>query len=163
MLNKVNKKRTAVLLVIAGIVVALPASAADSSQWTSLESLRPGDRIGVIQKNQKRTEGKFQRVSDSEIALDTGLPVSVAKADVLRVYRKGMSRTKKVLIGTAAGLAAAAIVAAGVAQGSSNEGFFARSDTAGLFIAGGAGLGAGIGASTGSGYKTIYRAPANGH
>ncbi len=165
MLNKVmlNKKRMAALLVLAGTFVALPAMAADSSQWTSLESLRPGDRVGVIQANQKRIEGRFQSVSNSQITLDTGGSVSIAKADVVRVYRRGLSRRKKILIGAAAGLAAGAIIAAGLAQGSNHEGFFSYGGSTALSVAGGAGAGAGIGALTGSGYKTIYRAPATGH
>jgi hypothetical protein len=156
-----NKKGMAALLLFVGALIALPASAADSGLWTNLESLRPGDRIGVIQTNQRRIEGKFQSASDSEITLDTGGKVSVQKTDVVRVYRKGMSRTKKILIGTAAGLAAGGAIAAGVYQGSSNEGFFSNGAATWLTVASGAGVGAGIGALTGSGYRTVYRASEN--
>ncbi|GEM_PF-6206367 len=142
------------------IAVLIPAGmfGAENDQWSNVQTLRRGDRIGVIQANHKRIEGQFNGAGDAGILIDA---ITVAKGDVVRVYRRqGMSRTKRALIGAAIGAVAGGVASASITARSNDEGWFGgdwAGAAAAVTAAGGAGVGAGIAALTGSGYKTIYQ------
>jgi len=130
------------------------AFAADTTQWTNLKSLHSGDRIGIIQSNQKRVEGRFLRAGDSDVVIDAGGEITLAQNQVVRVYKRPrLTRSKRILLGVGAGLAAGAIINATAGERFRNEG----SGIAAGAILGGAGAGAGIAALTGGGYKTVYQ------
>ena len=142
------------------MVAVLPAIARDTSQWSNLQSLRRGDRIGVVQANQTRIEGRFESADGSSITILAGNATTLAKEDVVQVYRRPrLSRVKRALIGAAAGAAAGAILDLTLGARLNNEGWFGDWGGAAnaASVAAGAGIGAGIGALTGGGYKTIYQ------
>ena len=136
------------------VAFAWPGWAADDSKWTGVQSLRPGDRIGIIQSNQKRVEGEFRNATESSVTIQADRETTIAQDDVIRVYRRPhVSRSMRALIGGAVGLAGGAVVNATAGERFRNEG---GDITAGALL-GGAAIGAGIGAITGGGYKTVYR------
>jgi hypothetical protein len=128
---------------------------AQDTQWTSLKSLRKGDRIGVIQSNQKRVEGRFERATDSRITLQADREISLEKSDVVRVYQPPRhGRLFGTVVGAAIGVAAGGVMDGTVGQRFRNEG---DSPARGLLTAAGAGVGAGIGAAVTGHYRTLYR------
>ena len=146
-------KRSAIA-ILAG-VLTLPAFAADSGLWFNLGSLERGERIGIIQSDQKRIEGRFEHFSGSAITLRTSQFVTLPKSDVVRVYRRPRTHRKiRALIGGAVGALAGALLTSTAGDRFRNEG---QDVPAGLWIAGASGIGAGIGAATGGGYETVYR------
>jgi hypothetical protein len=141
-------------LTSALFLISCTAIAADTTQWSNLQTLHPGDRIGIIQSNQKRVEGRFTRAGDSEITIDAGGEITLIQNQVVRVYKRPrLTRSKWALVGAGIGLAAGAIVNATAGERFRNEG----RDIAAAALLGGAGLGAGIAALSGGGYKTVYQ------
>lgn len=148
----VNRLRGALLLI------PVAAFAADTQNWANLESLRVGDRIGIIQSDLKRVEGQYQGSTDAGLTIHTDQNVTLPKDSVVRVYRRPhLSRKKRVLLGAAIGAGAGGAVGGGLANASNNEGFFGYNGAVGVTIGGGAGVGAAIGAATGGGYHTVYQ------
>lgn len=148
------------LKVMLAAALALAAQAAEINDWANVQALRHGDRIGVVQMDQKRVEGRFDSANASTLVLESHGMISIRQDNVIHVYKVGMSRKKRMLIGGAIGLAAGAAVAGAVAGRLNNEGFFAGSNGGAGAVAavgGGAGIGVAIGGITGSGYKTIYQ------
>ncbi len=147
-------KRNANAIVLSAIL-AIPALAGDVGQWANLRELRPGQRIGVVQSDLKRLEGRFEAFTDSGISVRVDREIVVAKENVVRVYRRPRaSRGIRALIGAAIGAVVGIVLTATVGDRFRNEG---QDVPAGIWIAGGAGLGAGIGAITGGGSKTVYQ------
>ncbi len=146
------------LTAVFSILLAVQAHAMDSGLWSNLGALRRGDRIGIIQSNQKRIEGRFQSVTDSAVTIQACNEIAIPKDEVIRVYRRpGMRRLNRALIGAAAGVAAGAILSATAGDRFRNEG---ADVPAGQWVGGGAAVGAAIGALTGGGDHEVYRKPA---
>ena len=138
-------KLTTFLLLISGT-----AFAADTNQWSNLQTLHAGDRVGIIQSNQKRVEGRFTHVGDSEITIGAGGEITLPQNQVVRVYKRPrLTRSKWVLVGAGLGLIGGAIINATVGERFRNEG---GDITAGAMLGG-----AGIAALSGGADKTIYR------
>jgi hypothetical protein len=136
-------------------ILAVPALARDEGSWSNLRSLRPEERIVIIQSDQKRMEGRFAGVSDSSISIRADRVVEVPKENVVRVSRRPLiGRSLRVAIGAAVGVAAGAVVNGTIGQYFRNE---AHDISPAVFIGAGAGLGAGLGALSGGGYGTVYR------
>ena len=139
-------------MVLATVPLAL---AADTSQWNNLRELKKGDRIGVIQADMKRVEGRFEIAGETSITLVGDQTVTLQKDNVARVYRRPRwNRLTRTLAGAGIGLAAGA-----VADGTLGAYFRNESDgsDAGLITGIGAAAGAGIGAASGGGYRTVYQ------
>ncbi len=131
--------------------------AQDAAQWNSVQALRKGARVGVIQSDQKRVEGTFESATDSRITIQAGQPVSIEKADVVRVYQPAKhGRVFGGVIGCAVGVTVGAILDGTVGVRFRNEG---DSPARGLLTVAGAGVGTGIGVAATGGYRTIYRRP----
>ena len=140
-----------------GILLALTAvlHAEDAGSWNNVQALRKGDRIGVVQANQKRVEGRFESATDSRITLQADREISLEKADVVRVYQPPRhGRVFGAVVGGAIGVAAGAVVDGTLGERLRNEG---AGPAKGVFTAGGAGVGVGIGAAVTGSYRTVYR------
>jgi hypothetical protein len=149
--NLVNMKR----MMISIVMLATGVFGSDLSDWKSLDTLKSGDRVGVVQADLKRVEGTFSGSNDSGITVDG---TSVPKDKVLRVYRQGgMSRAMRTLIGAAAGVAIGAVIAETAGKRFENEGNNFGGVAKGGWYAIGIGAGAGLGAASGNGYQTIYQ------
>ncbi|MEO8592545.1 MAG: hypothetical protein ABI759_04415 [Candidatus Solibacter sp.] len=143
--------------ILAGLLVlaAQIGMAADTGQWSNVLALRKGDRIGVIQTNQKRVEGRFESATDGRITINADQLVSVEKADVVRVYEPPrINRVWGAVLGGAIGVAAGAVVDATVGVRFRNEG---QGPEKGVITVIGAGAGGGIGAAVSGRYRTVYR------
>ena len=144
-------------LRIAGLLLlaAHAGFAQDTSQWSSVQSLRKGDRVGVIQANQKRVEGWFESATDARVTLRTDQEITLEKAEVVRVYRPTRhSRVFGAVLGGAIGLTAGGVTDATLGQYFRNE---TGGTPKGLITATGGAAGAGIGAAAAGGYRTVYR------
>jgi len=138
------------------LLLAVQAGLAqDSNQWSSVQAMRKGDRVGVIQANQKRVEGRFESATESRITLQGDQTITVEKADVVRVYQPPKhSRLFGTILGGAIGVAGGAVVDGTFGQYLRNE---SHGPEAGVITAIGGGAGAGIGAAVTGHYRTIYR------
>jgi hypothetical protein len=133
-------------------VMLLMAAAAFSQDWSRVQALAPGKRVGVVTAKDK-VEGTFRSASERAITIDAGREVTVPKEDIRRVYtRSAFNRWVRTFIGAGAGAATGALLNSTVGTRFSNEG----QDVSGPIIGASTGIGAGIGALTGSGNKTIY-------
>ena len=142
---------------IAGLLLlaAQAGLAQDTSQWSSVQSLRKGDRVGVIQANQKRLEGRFESATDARLALRADQVLTLEKAEVVRVYRPARhSRVFGAVLGAAIGLAAGGAIDFTVEQYFRNE---TGGTPKGAVTAIGGAAGAGIGAAVTGGYRTVYQ------
>ena len=145
-------KLAAVLLamLVAGIV-----RAEDTGQWSNLQALRKGDRIGVIQADQKRVEGRFESATESRITVQADREISLEKAGVVRVYRPARhGRVFGAVVGGAIGVAAGAVMDGTLGQYFRNE---SDGPEKGILTAGGAAVGVGIGAAVTGWYHTVYQ------
>jgi hypothetical protein len=144
-------------LTIAGILLAAAAQigAQDTSQWSSVQALRKGDRVGVIQADRKRVVGRFESATDARITIQADQLITLEKSEVVRVYRPARhSRVFGVVLGAAIGVAAG-----GVTDGTLGQYFRNESDgpARGLITAVGGAAGAGIGAAATGWYRTVYQ------
>ena len=129
--------------------------AADINDWSGVRALGKGDRVGVIQMNQKRVEGRFDSATDTSITIQADQPLTLEKSDVARVYRPAKhSRVFGLVLGGAIGVAAGGIVDGTVGRFFRNEG---GSPAAGVITAIGGAAGAGLGAAAAGGYRTVYQ------
>ncbi|MCU1234064.1 MAG: hypothetical protein JWP63_2031 [Candidatus Solibacter sp.] len=120
-----------------------------------MQALHKGDRIGVIQANQKRIDGRFESATEARITLQADREISIEKSDVVRVYQPARhGRVFGAVVGGAIGLAGGGILDGTLGQRLRNEG---DSPAKGVMTAVGAAVGAGIGAAVTGGYRTVYR------
>ena len=144
-------------LRIAGLLLlaAQAGFAQDTGEWSAVQSLRKGDRVGVIQTNQKRVEGRFESATDARLTLRADQEITLEKSDVVRVYRPARhGRAFGALIGGAIGLAAGGVTDATVGQYFRNE---TGGTPKGVITAIGGAAGAGIGVAVTGGYRTVYQ------
>ena len=137
------------LRVTMAVLLAMPAAA---GEWRDLAKLRPGDKVGVVQVDRKRVEGRWVSLREGALEVDGTV---IREENVLRVYRVGGGKAKRRLIGLAVGVAAGTAIAVGVARGTNGEGTFAG-PAAGAAVAGGAGIGLALGSLGGGGNVTVY-------
>lgn len=146
----------AALLAIAVPLLA-PAQAPENS-WDRLRQLRPGQKIEVVDKNLKSTQGAFLSYSETAISVQAGpRETSLARDNVLSVKNREISHRKRnVLLGLAIG------AAAGLAAGAIRGATYHEEGETGVFVLVftpiGAGIGAAVGAALPAGTATVYRA-----
>jgi hypothetical protein len=147
-----------ILVLFLGLPVALRAQTQQGS-WSTLNRLKAGQGIEVIESSMKRHAGKFVTVSDELLTLkENGSDVSVKRQDVGRVATSsGPKRGEHALIGLVVGGAIGAGI--GAASGS-NTGFLGRSSR-GIGALVGIVIGAPSGALVGAAlpaHTAVYRA-----
>ncbi|HVS88481.1 MAG TPA: hypothetical protein VHF01_09720 [Candidatus Acidoferrum sp.] len=141
---------------------ALTAQTQQSS-WSSLNRLKVGQGIEVVEASLKHHSGKFVTVTDELVTLkENGSDVSLKRADVMRVStssapRRGEHALIGLLVGAAAGAGLGAGFGTGPASGSSGGFIDSRGIGALIGIASGGPSGALIGAALPA-HKTVYRA-----
>jgi hypothetical protein len=81
------RKRNASAMIMAA-VLTFPALADSLGQWANLRELRQGQRIGVVQSDLKRAEGRFEGFTEPVISLRADREIATAKENVVRVYRR---------------------------------------------------------------------------
>ena len=122
--------------------------------------LAAGTSVEVIHTGIKRAQGRVVAANPEDISIQTaGGPLRIERKDVRRVsvLPTSNSRKRRALLGLAAG---AGCGAAGLAIWATAKDVDIRRDlVVGAGAAAGAGIGAALGAVTGSGPRTIYRAP----
>jgi hypothetical protein len=136
------------------------------SDWSSLQQLRVGQKIEVVDTNLKKLKGTFLSFSEEAISLRVGKDeVGVQRPNVLRVSLRGKSkRLRNALIGMAIGAGAGVAAIEICAQASSRFSFSPclgqdfRAVAYAILVPVGGAAGAGIGAAFPPGYQTIYRA-----
>jgi hypothetical protein len=134
------------------LAALLTAGVLGAQDWSGVQALRKGERVGVIQANQKRVEGRFESATDSRITLEG---ISLEKSDVVRVYKPARhGRVFGAVVGGAVGVGLGAIVDGTLGLRFRNEG---QGPDRGVITAAGAGVGAGIGAAVTGGYRTVYQ------
>lgn len=134
------------MLKVLGIVTFLCASAGIEGQtsWAILGSVRVGQKIQVVEMNNKKHTGNFLSTTDSAITFTEGKAErSLQKADVRSVKLRGQRRMRNVLIGLGAGAGSMALIGgAACASDGSGWGF--------ACAAGGGILGGVVGMTTGA-------------
>jgi len=137
------------------LLVAKAGFAQDTSQWSSIQSLRQGDRVGVIQANQKRVEGLFESATDARLTLRADQLLTLEEPEVGHGYPPARhSRVFGAVLGAAIGLAAGGTIDFTVEQYFHNE---TGGTPKGAVTAIGGAAGAGIGAAVTGGYRTVYQ------
>lgn len=137
------------------LLVASHVGFAQENQWRNVQALHKGDRVGVVQFNQKRLEGRFDSATEARITLQTDQQITIEKSDVVRVYRPAKhSRLFGTVLGAAIGVAAGAITDATLGQYFRNE---TGGSPAGVITAVGGAAGAGIGAAASGWSRTVYQ------
>jgi hypothetical protein len=137
------------------VTLAGAGFAEDASHWGGVLALTKGDRVGVIQMNRKRVEGRFESATDARITIQADQQITLEKSDVARVYRPAKhGRLFGVVLGGAIGVAAGGIADGTVGQRFRNEG---PNPAKGLITAIGGAAGAGLGAAMVGGYRTVYQ------
>jgi hypothetical protein len=129
--------------------------AADTAQWTNLNELRKGDRIGIVLADMKRIEGRFDSATDATLTIVSDQAVILSKDQVVRVYRRPrLSRIARTLLGAGIGAAGGGVVDGTFGAYLRNE---SHGPDPGAITGLSAAAGAGIGAATGGGYRTVQR------
>lgn len=151
-------KAPALLLLFLGIPGALCAQTQHGS-WSSLNNLKAGRGIEVIETSMKRHAGDFVAVTDELLTLrEKGSDVSLKREDVARVSTSsGPKRGEHALIGLVIGGA----IGAGIGAASGSSTGFLGGSSRGIAALVGVVIGAPIGAAVGAvvpAHTTIYRA-----
>lgn len=139
--------------------------AAQSPEWGKLEALRPGDRIGLLARDRRYVEGRFQGWAPGSITLVRRQRAERwLEADVSNVRRREKgSRAKSAMWGALAGAAIVFPIGAakaGYVVDRNNPPLSTRIGVGLGFGMYGAGIGAAVGALTGgTKHVTVYRAP----
>lgn len=157
-------------------VLAMPCvSSAQSNQssWGNLKTLRPGQKIEIVETNLKKDTGAFAAVSDDAIRINesTG-EQSIPRASVMRVtLRQNKHRLRNTLTGAAVGAGTGAVIGAasyktakpcppGAGIGCISGNILSRGAVTGIGATLGFVGGAAVGAVIPS-HPTIYRASAH--
>jgi hypothetical protein len=152
-----------VLLVLCAFALSNACWAqTDKATWENLNSLRPGQKIQVLEKVSGKHSGTFLSVDSQQIKLhektgDTAVP----RENVARVTVPAHC-VKHAVLGLAVGAGAGAAVGAATGGCSNSSTYGCLGASRGEIAAAGAAIGAAIGAIVGAippAHKTIYRAP----
>lgn len=147
-------------LCIALLIVPSGNAQGSHKDWTTVQQLRPGDRLAVQLKNGQSLRGGFAGSSDSAVTiLVDNAKKEVDRNDVRKVHRLSGSIYKSTLIGTGIGAAAGAVIGASV---NSRDCCLNKGAVVGILMTAGVLIGTGLGFLVGLGGHhgdLIYEAP----
>jgi hypothetical protein len=151
-------RASTLLFLFLGMPAALCAQTQHRS-WSSLNNLKAGQGIEVIETSMKQHAGRFVAVSDELLTLrEKGSDVSLRREDVARVSTSsGAKRGEHALIGLVVGGA----IGAGIGAASGSKTGFLGGSSRGIAALVGVVIGAPSGAIVGAvvpAHTTIYRA-----
>jgi hypothetical protein len=129
-----------------------------AADWSSVQSLSPGEKVAVSTKDGDRLKGRFASASETDINFThEGRKVTLRRDGIQRVEVGQRNRLLGALVG--AGVGGGAGMGGGFALVGASDHFDMSTIHTGTIV--GAGLGAAIGAATGLGtkYETVYEAP----
>jgi hypothetical protein len=116
-------KRMAAVVLAAMLTPAPPVGAEPPAR--SLDELgrrlRPGQRVQVLERSGRLSEGVITGLSESSLTLSAGESRTLAAEDVLRVDREGDSVRNGIVVGAVSGAAAGALVFWSYGQKSEEE------------------------------------------
>ena len=145
------------------LIAAAQLMPAQDRDWEKLQSLTPGERVGVVLRDRKYIEGRFRSWSPERIDIARGQreeSLKIADVRSVTVRRKG-SRLKGTGIGALIGFASAfpfGAASAGYIADQNNPSIQTRMGMGAGFGMFGAGIGAVIGALAGGTRQvTVYR------
>jgi len=133
---------------------ATPAPAAD---WSTVQTLSPGEKVRVSTRDGDRLKGRFESATDTDINFThEGRTVTLRRDSIKRVEVGRKNRLRGALVGAA--IAGGAGAGAGTYLLSRTDHLTMTAIPAGIAI--GAGAGAAFGAAVGLGivYETVYEA-----
>jgi hypothetical protein len=154
--EEIVRRPVLIFALLFGFPCALTAQTQQSS-WSSLNRLKGGQGVEVVEAGLKHHSGKFATVTDDLLTFkENGSDVSVKREDVMRVSTSsGPKRGEHALIGLVVGAAAGA----GIGAASGSKGGFI--DTRGIGALIGIAIGGPSGALLGAAlpaHHTVYRA-----
>jgi hypothetical protein len=143
-------------------VLAVPCASwgqGDQTSWTNLSTLRPGQKIQVVETNSKKHSGTFVSFSEAAIVYeDTAGGQTIPRQDVRRVkLMENKHRLRNALIGGAVGAGVGAGIGAAKSECSGPDciNVIGRGTVAAIGATVGAAVGAVVGAFLPS-HHTIY-------
>jgi hypothetical protein len=153
--EEVRMRYRVILPLLLILLLAPQLARAQGDQWQSLDQVKSGRQVDVIDRHLKRYSGKFVGFSDTNLTLLVNdQEIRIARDEVYRVTAAGQNRKRNILLGLAIGAGAGLGLGAALME---REGGYGGA-VAGTGV-GFAGIGAGIGALVPS-HKTVYRAEA---
>ena len=156
----INRFFALALALLSTLSLSAPASAATprpAADWSSVQTLSPGDKVRVGTRDGDRLKGRFESATDTDINFtEDGRRVTLRRESIKRVEIGRKNRWKGALLG--AGVGGGAGAGAGTYLLSRTDHLTMTAIPAGLAI--GAGAGAAFGAAVGLGtdYTTVYEA-----
>jgi len=140
------------------LLICLLPSLLFPADWDILQSLKPGQRVEVARKQGETENGAFRSVAGDSLTLRTKQrEITIPRAEVARVIKRGSGRAK--WYGLAAGAAAGAITGAAAGARLANESagdIDVKAAATGVLAVGGGLIGLAIGTTLDARHTTIY-------
>lgn len=157
MTNRFFALALALLFTIAPATKVSAKTTPAPADWSSVQSLTPGEKVAVSTKDGDRLKGRFDNATDTNITFtQDGKQVSLTRDSIKRIEVGHKNRWKGALLG--AGVGGGAGAGTGTYLLSRTDHLTMTAIPAGLAI--GAGAGAAVGAALGLGtdYETVFEA-----
>ena len=155
MTNRLFALTLALLFVLAPAAQVSAAPPEPAADWSSVQTLSPGDKVRVSTRDGDRLKGRFDSANETDINFDVdGRRVSLRRDSIKRVEIGRRNRLRGALVG--AGVGGGAGMGVGFGLVGASDHFDMTTIPTGTVV--GAGVGAAIGAAAGLGtvYDTVY-------
>ena len=155
MTNRLFALTLALLFILAPAAQVSAATPAPAADWSSVQTLSPGDKVRVSTRDGDRLKGRFDSANETDINFDVdGRRVTLRRDSIKRVEIGHKNRWKGALLG--GGIGGGAGLGVGFGLVGASDHFDMTTIPTGTVV--GAGVGAPIGAAVGLGtdYDTVY-------
>jgi hypothetical protein len=151
-----NRLFALALALLFTLSVSAPASAATpAADWSTVQTLSPGEKVRVSTRDGDRLKGRFESATETDINFtEDGRKVTLRRDSIKRVEIGRRNRLNGALLG--AGVGGGAGLGIGFGLVGASDHFDMTTIPTGAFV--GAGIGAAIGAAAGLGtqFDTVY-------